>query len=81
MVGIELGDAESFQVGLEGDRVRRCRILTTYLFSKFCKQDGKLDNRSLLLLIVTLICDRTWEKGPLRAKYDFSVQAYLVYLT
>ena len=27
------------------------------------------------------ICDRTWEKGPLRAQYDFSVQAFLVYLT
>ena len=26
-------------------------------------------------------CDRTWEKGPLRAQYDFSVQAFLVYLT
>ena len=24
------------------------------------------------------ICDRTWEKGPLRAQYDFSVQAFLV---
>ena len=23
-------------------------------------------------------CDRTWEKGPLRAQYDFSVQAFLV---
>ena len=24
------------------------------------------------------VCDRTWEKGPLRAQYDFSVQAFLV---
>ena len=27
------------------------------------------------------ICDRTWEKGPLRAQYDFSVEAFVVYLT
>ena len=29
---------------------------------------------------VDFICDRTWEKGPLRAQYDFSVEAFVVYL-
>ena len=27
------------------------------------------------------VCDRTWENSPLRAQYDFSIQAFLVYLT
>ena len=38
----------------------------------------KKKNRSLY---VAQICDRTWEKGPLRAQYDFSVEAVVVYLT
>ena len=27
------------------------------------------------------ICDRLWENRPLRAQYDFSVEAFVVYLT
>ena len=27
------------------------------------------------------ICDRIWENSPLRAQYDFSVEAFIVYLT
>ena len=32
-------------------------------------------------IIIITICDRAWEKGPLRAQYDFSVEAFVVYLT
>ena len=42
---------------------------------------GKVINMSyenLCLQNNPTICDRTWEKGPLRAQYDFSVQAFLV---
>ena len=35
----------------------------------------------IFIYIYIYICDRTWEKGPLRAQYDFSVLAFLVYLT
>ena len=43
---------------------------------------GQVVKITLILLILHMqICDRTWEKGPLRAQYDFSVQAFLVYLT
>ena len=27
------------------------------------------------------ICDRLWENRPLRAQYEFSVEAFVVYLT
>ena len=27
------------------------------------------------------ICDRLWENRPLRAQYDFSVEAFVDYLT
>ena len=27
------------------------------------------------------ICDRLWENRPLRTQYDFSVEAFVVYLT
>ena len=27
------------------------------------------------------ICDRLWENRPLRAQFDFSVEAFVVYLT
>ena len=27
------------------------------------------------------VCDRLWENRPLRAHYDFSVEAFVVYLT
>ena len=31
--------------------------------------------------MVENICDRLWENRPLRAQYDFSVEAFVVYLT
>ena len=45
-------------------------LLCQFLFSwaKFLKLD-------------TYICDRLWENRPLRAQYDFSVEAFVVYLT
>ena len=31
--------------------------------------------------IILHMCDRIWENSPLRAQYDFSVEAFIVYLT
>ena len=35
----------------------------------------------LTLLAFLYICDRIWENSPLCAQYDFSVEAFIVYLT
>ena len=35
----------------------------------------------IIIIISISICDRLWENRPLRAQYDFSVEAFVVYLT
>ena len=52
----------------------RKKIILHLFFMFICQNVGNLKG-------FLLICDRLWENRPLRAQYDFSVEAFVDYLT
>ena len=52
----------------------------TVELSKYKTSDQHVVKKKYIYIYI-YICDRIWENSPLRAQYDFSVEAFIVYLT